>query len=262
MTGFRKAMTKRHPAPDAGTWGDRVLLEETDGIAQVIVNRPAKRNAIETPMTRELTALLAHLRERTDLQGVILKGAGGHFCAGEDIVENAAWDADTSTAMARRRAECCNALLDLPMPVVAAVEGSCLGGGFMLAIHADAILATPNASFGLPEILLGWPPAYGLERTRERLGTSRTAELALSGQSVTAHQAHNADWVAQICPPLLLDSSARRQLTHLKSGPTHARTATRKLLLAQRLEDNLEAYRECRDHPDAAERMKAFRERK
>lgn len=131
--------------------------EIRDGIATVRLNRPAKRNAVTLAMWRELRRLFDGFAACDEVRGVIVTGNGGHFCAGADIGEFNAVRANAALGEAyERNADAASAALQhLPKPTVAAIDGSCVGGGLALAMACDFRVASAEARFGIPAARLG-----------------------------------------------------------------------------------------------------------
>jgi enoyl-CoA hydratase/carnithine racemase len=123
----------------------------------ITLNRPARRNAVSLAMWRELQLICRRLSEAQDVRLVILTGAGGHFCAGADISEFAAVRGDAAAGKAYEEAVdgCYEALSGLGKPTVAAISGSCVGGGCALAMACDFRIADATARFGIPAARLG-----------------------------------------------------------------------------------------------------------
>jgi len=142
--------------PRGGLMAD-IETEIGDGIATVVLNRPAKRNAVTLAMWVELRWLFAEFAARPDVRGVILTGAGGCFSAGADISEFDTLRADAAQGEAyEREADAASAAIQtLPKPTVAAIDGFCIGGGLALAMACDFRVAAADASFGIPAARLG-----------------------------------------------------------------------------------------------------------
>ena len=169
--------------------GGPVTTRITDGIAQVTIDR-APSNALETTTRRALDAALDRIEAALDAaeppRGVVLIGANGVFSAGLDLREigaEAPSDAPPLHAICRR-------IERLPIPVVAALSGSAIGGGAELALAAHYRLAAPRARIGLPDIVLGLPPgAGGGQRLAALCGADTALDMLLRGRSVTAEVA-------------------------------------------------------------------------
>ena len=166
--------------------GEQVLVVKADGIATVTLNRPEKRNALSLELRRELASTFEGLGADPDVAVVVVTGAGTAFCAGMDRTQFGGDDANR-----RELWETSAALFDtlsaLPHPVIAAVNGPALGGGFALAAVCDVRFASPAATFGHPEIRLGIPPSYAaLLRV---LPDQIAREMAFTGRVVGAEEA-------------------------------------------------------------------------
>lgn len=135
-------------------------------IAVVTIDRPRKRNALNVAAWRDLAAAFHSLAGERDVRLVILTGAGGHFCAGADISEFAEVRADSAGGAAYERevATCCEAIRALPQPSIAAIEGSCVGGGVAIALCCDFRVMHRAARFGIPATKLG--TIYTVEESR------------------------------------------------------------------------------------------------
>ncbi len=180
---------------------DRVLTALGGGVLTATLNRPDKRNAIDTPM---IDALLAAL-ERADLDGevraVALRGAGADFCAGMDLHELLA-SADHSTEQNRQAASHFGSIFvrmrRLPKPIVAVVQGRALAGGCGLATGCDIVLATESAQFGYPEVQRGFVPAIVMTMLRRAVGEKVAFDLAATGRLLTATEAAGVGLVSRV----------------------------------------------------------------
>jgi methylglutaconyl-CoA hydratase len=180
---------------------DRVEIALADGVLTGTLNRPDKRNAIDTPMIDALYALL----ERADLDGdvrvVALRGAGADFCAGMDLKELLA-SADESMERNRDAALHFGNLFvrmrRLAKPVVAVVHGRALAGGCGLATACDLVLATESAQFGYPEVQRGFVPALVMNLLRRAVGEKIAFDLAATGRLLTATEAAAVGLVSRV----------------------------------------------------------------
>src|SRR3954470_21269047 len=171
---------------------DPVLYEERDGIAWITLNRPDKLNALNADVFRRLTKAFARL-ETGDCAVGILHGAGRAFAAGADIGDYV----DVTVEHYREFMDVGRAPTDaigrLSKPVIAAVQGFALGGGFELVLACDLVVAAENARFGLPEPRLGLAPGGGgTQRLPRIVGKSRALEVLLTGRNLTGQDAF--DW--------------------------------------------------------------------
>jgi enoyl-CoA hydratase len=182
------------------TMSEQVVLVERDApIAVVTINRPDKLNALNWGLVAELATQLEALDADDAIRCLVLTGAGEKaFAAGADIAE---MSGASPIQMATGSFESWDRIRRIKKPIIAAVGGYALGGGNELAMHADMIVAGENARFGQPEILLGiMCGAGGTQRLTRTIGKYRTMELCLTGQPITAEQAHEWGLVNRVVP--------------------------------------------------------------
>jgi enoyl-CoA hydratase len=168
-----------------------LLLDISDGVALLTINRPRSLNALNGEVLTELSYTLAGLARDQDVKVIVLTGAGSKaFVAGADIAEMATMDPAAALEFARRGQRVMLGLEKMPKPVLAAVNGYALGGGLELALACDCIYAADSAMFGLPEVTLGIMPGFGGTQNLARLvGRGRASEMIFSGKMVTASKA-------------------------------------------------------------------------
>jgi enoyl-CoA hydratase len=228
----------------------------------VILDRPDARNAIDQATIDELHLVCAELEVQPRV--LIITGAGGVFASGADIAELR----ERGAADARRGI---NALAfirihDLPMPVIAAVDGWALGGGAELAYAADIRIATPTAKFGNPETGLGIIAAAGASwRLREIVGEGRAAELLLTGRTVDADEALAIGLVSAVHPADELLAAAHALADRITANDPRATQLTKRVLAAPRDAHpgvELDAQAELFESPEKLRRMTEFLERK
>ncbi len=180
---------------------DRVLVALEGGVLTATLNRPEKKNAIDTPMIDALLTLL----ERADLDGAVhvvaVRGAGGDFCAGMDLNELLA-SADKSVEENRRAAlhfaEIFVQMRRLPKPIVAVVRGRALAGGCGLATACDLVLTTESAKFGYPEVQRGFVPAIVMTLLKRTVGEKIAFDLAATGRILGASEAAGLGLVSRV----------------------------------------------------------------
>ena len=172
---------------------ESVLVEVRDRVLVVTLNRPSVKNVINTGITNGLRAAVERLNSSDDLTVAVLTGAGGEFCAGMDLKEFAVSGPPKGiTGLLRRGAE---------KPMVAAIEGSALGGGLELALLCDIVVAADDAQLGLPEVRIGlFPGGGGLLRLPRRLPYGVAAEAVLTGRPLGAAEAMAHGLVARVVP--------------------------------------------------------------
>ena len=178
-----------------------VLVALQGGMLTATLNRPEKKNAIDTPMIDALYAML----DRADLDAAVrlvaIRGAGQDFCAGMDLHELLA-SADRTVEENRRSALHFGGLFAkmrrLPKPIVALVEGRALAGGCGLATACDIVLAAESAQFGYPEVQRGFVPALVMNMLRRAVGEKVAFDLAATGHLLSATEAHAAGLVSRV----------------------------------------------------------------
>ncbi|MFB9731776.1 enoyl-CoA hydratase/isomerase family protein [Ornithinimicrobium kibberense] len=171
----------------------QVTRHGDDGhVVEVALDRPASMNAVSTDFSREITATMTALSADEDVRAVVVTSTSPRaFCVGADLKErNGFSDAQMMDhRLVTRKAY--RAVLDLPMPAVAAVEGFALGGGMEIALSCDLVVAGTEATVGLPEVGVGVVPGGGgTQLVTRRVGWSRAASMIFTGRRMTAKEAH------------------------------------------------------------------------
>jgi enoyl-CoA hydratase len=199
-----------------------LLLERRAGIAWLTLNRPEKLNALSTREIQELDQAVRTLEPDPDVRGIILTGAGTRaFAAGADIAELAQQAPLEAKARSLAGQAVFRRLEALRKPVVAAVNGLCLGGGCELAMACHLRVASDSAKFGQPEVKLGIGPGYGgTVRLPRLVGRGRALELLLTGETIDAQEAWRIGLVNRVVPADRLLAEAERLLSLiLDNGP-------------------------------------------
>ena len=197
-----------------------VLYEKKDAIAYVTVNRPKVLNALNTPTWKDLRTAFEAARDDVAVRGVILTGAGDKaFVAGADISELAHVAAFEAEQASRFGQEVLDLIEDLGKPVVAAVNGFALGGGCETAMACTIRIAVDTAKFGQPEVTLGLlPGGGGTQRLPRLVGKGRALQLILSGEMISAQEAHRIGLVNEIVPAADLITRAEAILNKIASN--------------------------------------------
>lgn len=180
---------------------ETLLLEKRDRVAIITINRPDKLNALNIKTREEGAALLDELRDDDSVGVVVFTGAGEKaFIAGADIGEFAGRTAITQRSVMMSRS-LFNAIDSFPKPVIAMINGFCLGGGCELALACDIRIASENASFGQPEIKLGIiPGGGGTQRLTRLIGEGKAMEMILTGEFIDAKTALSLGLVNHVVP--------------------------------------------------------------
>jgi enoyl-CoA hydratase len=239
-----------------------LLVERADDRVVATLNRPDKRNAIDQATIDALHALCDELE--ADPRVLILTGSGGVFASGADIAQLR--ERRAADALAGINANAFVRVNELPMPVVAAVEGWALGGGAELAYAADIRIATPDARFGNPETGLGIIPAAGATwRLPEIVGSARATELLLTGRILDAAEALSIGLITGVHPAGDLLAEAHAIADRIAKNDRAATIATKRVLRAPRAEHprvDLEEQAVLFESPEKHRRMTEFLERR
>lgn len=198
-----------------------ITLSVTDRVATITVNRPDKLNALNAATIGELGEAIDEVRQREDVGGVILTGAGRAFVAGADISELAAQTPLQAKQRAVRGQGIFRRFETSPKPVVAAVNGFALGGGCELAMACHIRIASEAAKFGQPEVKLGICPGYGgTQRLPRLVGMGRALQLLMTGEMIDAAEAYRIGLVNRVVPATDLLGAADAVLRQmLANGP-------------------------------------------
>jgi enoyl-CoA hydratase len=174
---------------------------EADGVGLLTINRPTVHNAISLSTMAELDRVLDWVGSDSQIAALVLTGAGDRvFVSGGDLKDfERLTTYDSAVAMSRRMQLLMARLRDLPIPVIGAVNGDCLGGGCEVALAADIRVVSKTAHFGFKQVTLGITPAWGGRRRLVRLvGRSRALQLLLSGDLIDADEAHRIGLAEQV----------------------------------------------------------------
>ena len=175
------------------------------GIATVTVNRPEKLNAFSSPLMAEFVAAFQGLP--ADVRAVVLTGAGTAFIGGADVSELGALDEDTAKPFIRRVHACCEAIRSFPAPVIARINGYCLGAGLEVAAACDLRIAAEAAQLGMPEVLLGIPSVVEAALLPRIVGWGRAREILLLGKTFGAADAERFGLLEKVVTAGELDAA-------------------------------------------------------
>jgi isohexenylglutaconyl-CoA hydratase len=213
-----------------------VLQRREGGVLHLTLARPEVRNAMNSEMVAELRDALAQAETASDMRAVVLRGAGGHFCAGADLksLAGAPRDPASMAAMNARFGDLCVAFANTPLTTVAVLEGTVMGGGFGLACVADVAIASETALFRLPETSIGVVPAQIAAFLVERLGYSEAKRLAVTGGRIDARTALALRLVHEVHDASTVDAALARILNELLQCAPGAVAATKALIAKAR----------------------------
>jgi E-phenylitaconyl-CoA hydratase len=257
------------PANDAEPPATDTVRYELDGhVAIITYNRPGAMNAIDAEMRRGLNAAFTRFRDEEEAWVAIVTGAGRAFCAGADMVDGAGaagefggtfWEKPTINSF--------ESGWEIFKPVIAAVNGYCLGYGLTLVTWCDFVIASERAEFGFPEVGIGVPTIVGAIRLPQRLNWQYAMELLLTGERIDAARAKEIGLAGWVVPHEALMTEARQLAERLvRAAPLAARATKEVAVRAQHL-TTLDAIRfgetmrrVAGATDDAAEGGRAFRE--
>ncbi|MBZ2168561.1 enoyl-CoA hydratase/isomerase family protein [Marinobacter sp. F4216] len=176
---------------------ETLLLEKQGPTLFVTINRPDVRNAMSLQMVAELSTVFTQIESDLHIRAVVIRGAGGHFCAGGDIKDMAGargqkageGEADPFYRLNRAFGQMIQQVNESSKVVIAVTEGAVMGGGFGLACVSDVAISGPTAKFGMPETTLGIIPAQIAPFVVERIGLTQARRLALLGLRIDADEA-------------------------------------------------------------------------
>lgn len=237
-------------------------------IAIVRLNRPEAANALNTQIALEIKDFFANLPQ--DMRCIIITGEGKHFCAGADLKERRGMKEETWKAQHEAFRGARDAVINCPIPVIAAVHGAAYAGGLELALACDFIYAARDATFALTEATLGIMPGMGGTQTLPRaIGTRRAKELTYTGKTFSAEEAHAWGVVNAVCDAAkLLDAAMACAKTIAGNAPLSVRAIKQSiqtgahLSLPEAFAKELHYYHTLLTTKDRVEGINAFNEKR
>lgn len=190
-----------------------IALHVDGPIAHMVLSNPKRRNALHWDLWVQLAERAQEIAANSQIRVVVVSGADGHFCAGMDLsLDNPALqrlapalmakDQDVARKLIQDLKSFIQAISDLPIPTIAAIEGACVGGGMEVALGCDLRVAATNAQFALNEARAGMVPDLGGTARLTRIaGTGRAADLILTGRRIPGSEAQNWGIVQRVCEP-------------------------------------------------------------
>src|SRR6185503_4441930 len=175
-----------------------VDVEIAGGVARILLNRPEKANALDTPHLEALLRALHRAADIPDLRAVLLGGRGRVFCGGADANELAALDASSAAGFVQRIHAVCAAIRGLAVPVLARLHGAVIGAGLEIAAACDLRIAAEGTRFAMPEVRLGIPSVVEAALLPRLMGSGRAAWLVLTGEPIDARRAHEWGLIEQV----------------------------------------------------------------
>lgn len=249
---------------------ETLLLERRGRVAIITINRPEKRNALNIKTREEGAAVLDELRGDDSVGVVVITGVGDKaFIAGADIAEFAGRTALSQRAVMVGRS-LFNVIDTFPKPVIAMINGYCLGGGCELALACDIRVASENASFGQPEINLGIiPGGGGTQRLTRLVGEGKAMEMILTGEIIDAQTAFAVGLVNHVVPLNQLEAKTMEIANRIaEKGPLSVSLAKEAVKIASRsnldegLRREVDLFALCFSTEDKDEGVQAFLEKR
>lgn len=235
-------------------------------VAFVVANNPGKRNAIGMPGKRALVDAFKRFSRDEALRAVVLTGAGERsFIAGADIAEMKDLDAAQAEEEHTLTHLACDAIRTCPVPVIARINGYCLGAGMELAASCDLRAAVDHAKFGMPEVRVGLPSGMEAALLPALIGWGKAAELVLTGDVIDAAEAHRIGFVQRLAPAAGLDAAVESWLASIFASGARAVRLQKALLrdwerlsIADAVQQGIRACVAARDTDEPKRLMEAF----
>src|SRR5579864_4318547 len=199
----------------------QVLVRIEDDVAYVTIANERKLNTLNSALMEEFVAAIDDLRGNESLRAMVLTGAGDRaFAGGADIDEMAQLDSTTARAFITGLHRCCAVLRNLPVPVIARIQGYALGGGLELAAACDLRIAADSAIFGMPEVKLGIPSVIEAALLPSLVGWGRASAILLLGENFSAAEAAKWGFVEAVTPKDELDAGVAHWIESIcAAGP-------------------------------------------
>ena len=197
-----------------------ILLDNSDGVATLTLNRPEARNALNNAMCGDLLGALMALAEDATVRVVMIRANGPVFCAGADLKERQGMDDDAVRARRLKAFAAYHAIESMPMPVIAVLEGPAVGSGCEIAAACDFIVATQAASFRTPEAL--WGTVGATQRLPRILGKRLSKDMMFTGRILSAAEARAAGLVSRLVTPAELEAVVQQIVATIAKAPPAA----------------------------------------
>jgi isohexenylglutaconyl-CoA hydratase len=217
---------------------EEIILKLEEGVLYLTLNRPQKRNAMNDKLVAEVMQTFDAIESSREVRAVVMRGTGGHFCAGGDIsgmndssrtpddAKRAAWEFNRTFGRMITKVN------RAPQLVITLLEGAVLGGGFGLACISDVAIADTNAKLAMPETGLGLPPAQIAPFVVMRIGITQTRRLALLGERIGGEEAVRLGLVHYVTDgEQAMDEKLQSVLTKLRRCAPNATAMTKQLIL-------------------------------
>ena len=206
-------------------------IERRESVVLVTLQRPEKRNALSIDLRVELAEAFTGMAGDDDIGCIVLTGAGTAFCSGMDVTQFGG-DAEHKRRLVETSTGAFEAIGSSPRPVIAAVNGPALAGGFALALLCDLRVAASSATFGFPELPRGIPPSYA--SARAALGLGPAAEVTLTGRTFSAEEALRLGAVNEVVPDDQCLDRSLELADRIAAAPRSATLETKRRILLDR----------------------------
>jgi len=249
---------------------ENIILEKRGRVALLTINRPEKLNALNIKTRQEMAEALDELRNDDSVRVLVITGAGEKsFVAGADIAEFEGRTALQQRAIMRAKSVF-TATEDFPKPIIAMINGFCLGGGCELALSCDIRMASDRARFGQPEINLGIiPGGGGTQRLTRLVGEGKAMQMILTGEMIDAQEAYRLGLVNEVHPAAELEAKtmelankiAEKSPIALAMAKAAVKNAAR-MNLREGLDQEIDLFALCFSSQDKEEGVRAFLEKR
>lgn len=246
------------------------IIDREDGrVATVTVDYQAKLNILGRARTERLRDAFLDLAKDEELRAVVLTGAGERaFIGGADITEMVDFTPATARTFITTLHEACHSIRELPVPVIARINGYCLGGGLEVAAACDLRVATDRSTFGMPEVRVGLPSVIEAALLPSLVGWGRTRELVYTGENWDAAEAQQAGLLERVVLPGELDEAVESWLASiLANGPRAIRVQKRlisqweRLSIDESIALSIDLFEATWEHDEPRNAMRAFLDR-
>ena len=250
---------------------ENISFDRTEGVLTVTLNRPNALNATDEHLHRELSQVFADIAQDKETRAVILTGAGSAFCAGGDLKHGLSMNRDQTDAMVEEGHKIIMDILEVPQPMIAAVNGYAMGLGATLALFCDIVVASEDAVFADTHVVAGYVAGDGGAAIWPWLiGANNAKEFLMTGDRLTAAEAKDIGLIRHVVPAPELMAVAQSKAARLASGPRMAIEGTKMTinrLLRQAVDATLDygmlKEKECMlVSEDCVEALTAFSEKR
>ncbi len=235
-------------------------------VGRITVDNQAKINILNSAMSRELRSAIATLREDPALRAIVLTGAGDRaFIGGADIAEMATLTLETAREFISVLHQVCQAIRDAPVPVIARIEGYCLGGGLEVAAACDLRVAAHGSMYGMPEVRVGIPSVIEAALLPRLIGWGKTRELLYTGAMIDAEQAVECGLINKLVAAGDLDDAVNRWLDGIVSAGPRAIRLQKELMskweslpLDRAIQAGIDSFASAYETDEPNDRMRQF----